>query len=83
VALAHGVSSTSVADGLTLLDERRGMIYHLNRTGAVALLALLDGGGEAAVAALCTRYATTAETARRDVTRLLNALLAYRLVVTS
>jgi Coenzyme PQQ synthesis protein D (PqqD) len=54
-----------VADSLTLLDERRGVIYHLNQTGAVVLSALLDGGGEAA---LCARYATTAETARRDVT---------------
>ncbi|MGH3888434.1 MAG: PqqD family peptide modification chaperone [Pseudonocardiaceae bacterium] len=68
-------------DGLTLLDERRGMIYHLNHTGAAALSALLGSGVEAAVTALCARYAVTAETARRDITRLLDELLAHRLVV--
>lgn len=72
-----------MADGLTLLDERRGMIYHLNQTGAVVLAALLDGGAVAAVAALCVRYATTVQIAQRDVTRLLDVLLAHRLVVTS
>lgn len=70
-----------MADGLTLLDERRGVIYHLNQTGAVVLSALLDGGGGAAEAALCARYATTAETARRDVTQFLDALRTHRLVV--
>jgi len=69
-----------VADGLALLDERLGMIYHLNHAGVVVLSALLDGGGEAAEAALCARYAITADTARRDVARLLDALRAHRLV---
>ena len=81
VSLAQGVSSTSVADGLTLLDECRGVVYHLNQPGAVVLSALLDGGGEAAEAALCARYATTAETARRDVTQFLDALRAHSLMV--
>lgn len=72
-----------MADGLTLLDERRGMIHHLNHSGALVLAALLDGGTEAAVAALCARYATTAQIAHRDVTQLRDALLAHRLVVTS
>lgn len=72
-----------MVDGLTLLDERRGMIYHLNQTGTVALAALLDAGTEAAVAALCARYATTAQTAHRDVILLLDTLCARRLVVTS
>lgn len=81
MSLAHGVSNTAVDDGLTLLDERRGMIYHLNHTGAAALSALLGSGVEAAVTALCARYAVTAETARRDITRLLDELLAHRLVV--
>jgi hypothetical protein len=81
--MAQGVSSTSVDDGLTLLDERCGMIYHLNHTGAAALSTLLDSGHEAAVTALCARYAIAVETARRDVTRLLDELLAHRLVVAS
>jgi DeoR/GlpR family transcriptional regulator of sugar metabolism len=59
------------------------MVYHLNVSGAAVLSALLNGGGEVAVAALCARYATTAETARRDVTRILGALLAHHLVVSS
>ncbi len=83
MSLARGVWSTRVEDGLTLLDERCGVIYHLNQTGAVALAALLDGGTEAAVAALCARYATAAQTAHHDVTQLLDTLLARRLVVAS
>jgi hypothetical protein len=73
--------NTLVDDGLTLLDERRGMIYHLNHTGAATLSALLNSGVEAAVTALCARYAVTAQTARRDVTRLLDELLSHSLVV--
>lgn len=83
MSLAQGISSTLVTDGLTLLNESHGVIYYLNQTGAAVLSALLDGGGEAAVAVLCARYAITAETARRDVTQFLDALLAHRLVVTS
>ncbi|MBB5921684.1 hypothetical protein FHR81_002724 [Actinoalloteichus hoggarensis] len=81
MALAKGVSSTPVVDGLTLLDERSGMIYHLNHTGFLALTALLDGGTEAATAALCARYATTAQDARDDVVHLLATLEARRLVI--
>lgn len=83
MSLAQGVSSTSVDDALMLLDERGGMIYHLNHAGTAALPALLDRGVEAAVTVLCARYSLTAEIARRDVTRLLDELLAHRLVVTS
>lgn len=83
VALLRAVSSTVVADGIVLLDERRGTIYHLNHTGAVALSALIDGGYEAAVTALGSRYAITEDTARHDVTRLLDELRARHLVVTS
>lgn len=79
--MAHGVSSASVDDGLTLLDEQRGMIYHLNHTGAATLSALLGSGVETAVSALCARYDVTAETARRDVTSLLDELLAHHVVV--
>lgn len=44
VDLAQAVSSTVVTDGLALLDDRRGTIYHLNHTATVALSALIDGG---------------------------------------
>ncbi|AUS78889.1 PqqD family protein [Actinoalloteichus sp. AHMU CJ021] len=81
VRLARRVTSTPVGDGLTLLDERRGVVYHLNETGAIALSALLRDGHESAVTALCTRYATTAAVVQHDVTRLLDTLLARRLVV--
>ncbi|MGB6165700.1 MAG: PqqD family peptide modification chaperone [Pseudonocardiaceae bacterium] len=83
VALVRAVSSTVVTDGLALLDERRGTIYHLNHTATAALSALIDGGYEAAVTALCRRYAITEDTARRDVTRFLDELRACRLVITS
>jgi len=83
VALARAVSSTVVTDGLALLDERHGTIYHLNHTGTVALSALIDGGYGAAVTALGSRYAITEDTARHDVTQLLDELRARRLVVTS
>lgn len=83
MSLAPAVSSTRVADGTVLLDERRGIIYHLNHTGATALSVLLDGGYEAAVIVLCARYTITAGIARRDLTRLLAELLAHRLVTIS
>lgn len=70
-----------VSDGMTILHNRSGMIYHLNRSGAVVLAALLDGGIEAATATLCAQYTTSAQTAHADVTQLLDALLAHRLVV--
>jgi hypothetical protein len=66
---------------MTILHNRSGMIYHLNRTAAVVLAALLDGGTEAATATLCARYTTSAQTAHADVAELLDALLAHRLVV--
>ncbi|MGQ0775674.1 MAG: PqqD family peptide modification chaperone [Pseudonocardiales bacterium] len=72
-----------MADGTVLLDERRGIVYHLNRTGATALSLLLDGGYEATVVVLCARYTITPGIARRDLTRLLAELLARRLVTTS
>lgn len=59
------------------------MIYHLNRTGAALLSALLDGGYQAAVTALCARYSITADVARGDVTQLLDELQARRLVIIS
>lgn len=83
MALTPTVSSTAAADGLVLLDERRGMIYHLNHTGTVALSVLVDGGFEAAVTALCSRYAITEDSARRDITRLLDELCVHRLVIIS
>lgn len=83
VSLARVVSITVVADGTALLDERRGMIYHLNHTGSAALSELLDGGYEATVTALCTRYTISVDTARRDVTRLLDELQACHLVTIS
>lgn len=83
MGLTQTVSSTAVTDGLVLLDEHRGTIYHLNHTGTVVLSALFDGGYEAAVTALCSRYAIAEDTARRDVTRLLDELCGRSLVVTS
>ena len=83
VSLARAVSATAVADGTALLDERRGLIYHLNHTGATVLSALLDGGGDAAVTALCARYAVSADAAQCDVTRLLDELHAHHLVTIS
>lgn len=83
VSLAPAISSTQMADGVVLLDERRGIIYHLNHTGATALSLLLDSGYKDTVISLCTRYAIPTGIARRDLTRLLADLLAHQLVITS
>ncbi|MGH3830342.1 MAG: lasso peptide biosynthesis PqqD family chaperone [Pseudonocardiaceae bacterium] len=71
-----------VDDGLTLLDIRRGTLYHLNRTGAVILAALIDDGGtvESAVTTLVDRYGIGEHQARADMTALVDNLRARGLV---
>ncbi len=72
-----------VDDGLTLVDNRRGTLYHLNHTGAVILATLIDGGGtvESAIAAMVNRYRIDEVRARADITALVHNLRARGLVI--
>lgn len=79
--LRADVSVTDTDDGLVLLDERAGRYWQLNRTGALVLQTLLDGGTpEDAAEALATQHAVTAERAAADVAALLAHLRAAGLV---
>ncbi|MGH3697049.1 MAG: HPr-rel-A system PqqD family peptide chaperone [Pseudonocardiaceae bacterium] len=72
-----------VDDGLILVDNRHGTVYHLNRTGAVILAALTDTGGtiESAIATMVDRYRIDKDQARADVIALVYDLRARGLVI--
>lgn len=82
IKLARTVVTAPVDDGLTLLDNRRGTLYHLNRTGAGILTALLNDGGtiKSVIATLVDRYGIDEDQARADVTALVDNLRARGLV---
>ncbi|MFD8993590.1 lasso peptide biosynthesis PqqD family chaperone [Streptomyces abikoensis] len=76
-------TATVTEPGTVLLDQRRGRYFQLNTTGGLILRTLLGNGSpEQAATMLTERYGTTLQQARGDVTRLLNALTAARLVTT-
>lgn len=58
IKLVRTVITAPVDDGMTLLEKRRGTLYHLNRSGVVILTALIQAGGtvESAIAALVDQY---------------------------
>lgn len=75
------VVTAPVDDGLNLLDKRRGILYHLNHTGALILATLIDGGTvESAVTILVDRYAVGEDQARADVIALVENLHVRELV---
>jgi hypothetical protein len=76
------VVTAPVDDGLTLLERRRGALYHLNHTGALILAALIDDGGtvESAVTILVDRYSIGEDRARTDVIALIENLRVRGLV---
>lgn len=82
IRLARAVVTAPVDDGLTLVDNRRGTLYHLNRTGAVILTALINDGGtiESAIVTLVDRYGIDETRARADVTAVVEDLRTHRLV---
>ncbi|MFI9204098.1 lasso peptide biosynthesis PqqD family chaperone [Streptomyces sp. NPDC053048] len=79
-ALRRHVTATDTEHAMVLFDQRRGRYYQLNASGAVALRALLDGGGpQGAARALCERYGIPAARAEADVTALVDTLRTTRL----
>lgn len=78
--LAVGVRATPAEDGVALLDNRSGVLYHLNRSAAVVLAALVnstadeDGALGIAASALAERYRIPYSQARADATALLDDL---------
>lgn len=79
--LRGGVSTADVDYGTALLDERRGMYWSLNPSGALILQTLLEGGTrEDAVEALTREYSVDPDVARRDVRQLVDELCSAQLV---
>ncbi|GGV70595.1 lasso peptide biosynthesis PqqD family chaperone [Streptomyces longisporoflavus] len=73
--LRDGVSRADTDYGTTLLDEDSGQYWNLNGTGALVLRTLLDGGTqELAVERLTGEYEVDADSARADVSELVEAL---------
>lgn len=79
--LRGGVATAEVDYGTALLDERRGLYWNLNPSGALILQTLLQGGTqEDAVQALTREYSVDVDTARQDVQELVDELSAAQLV---
>ncbi|WP_345035023.1 lasso peptide biosynthesis PqqD family chaperone [Streptomyces sannanensis] len=82
LALRGGVSWAQTQDGLALLDDRRGLVWTLNPTGAQVLRALLSGHTpEQAVRELAAEYGVVVSSVRRDVQELLVGLFASGVLV--
>lgn len=80
--LRRHVSTSDVADGMVLLDARKGRRFKLNASGALILRALLDGSSPADVArTLVERYEISEERAAADVDALTADLAGNGLVV--
>jgi hypothetical protein len=71
----EGISRVGTEYGDVLLDEVNGRYWHVNRTAALVLDALDEGGDEElAVRRVTETFDTDLPTARRDVTALLDRL---------
>ncbi|WP_030562510.1 lasso peptide biosynthesis PqqD family chaperone [Streptomyces aureocirculatus] len=82
LTLRPDVRATDTDDGMVLLDEVTGRYWQLNRTAALVLRSLLDGGRPADTArVLRAAYPRlTAERAAADSASITGELLAARLV---
>lgn len=80
--LAAAVRTATVDDGMTLLDSRRGTLFHLTPSGAVVVEALAehDATVDMAVEALTNQYGISEDRARADVLSLVNDLRSRGLV---
>lgn len=74
--LADTVHAAAVDDGMTLLDSRRGTLFHLSQSGSVVMIALAedDANLDTAIEALTSRYGIGQDQARADVIGLVNEL---------
>lgn len=74
--LASTVHTAPVDDGMTLLDSRRGTLFHLTPSGAVIIDALAEDGAtfDTAIEALTSQYDIGEDRARADVVGLVNDL---------
>lgn len=81
LSLARDVTITPIESGAVLLDGRRGRYWQLNVSGAAALQMLLAGNTlDATAANLSSSASVTDARLERDVTALIDALRAARLV---
>lgn len=75
ITLRENVAFADTDYGTALLDERSGVYWLVNSTGALALQVLLDGGDmDQAVAAVLDRYLVDRDTVTRDLHNLLARL---------
>lgn len=74
--LADTVHTATVDDGMTLLDTRRGTLFHLTPSGAVILTALAEDGAslDTAIEALTRKYGIGQDQAQADVIGLVSEL---------
>ncbi|WP_151485132.1 lasso peptide biosynthesis PqqD family chaperone [Streptomyces albicerus] len=82
--LRADVSACAADDGMVLLDERDGLYWQLNSTGAIVVQSLLDGATPEQIAErLAATRPVTRERATADVTALVSHLVRERLVCAS
>ncbi|MFI1760755.1 lasso peptide biosynthesis PqqD family chaperone [Streptomyces sp. NPDC020800] len=80
-ALSPHVHAATTGDGMVLLDERANRYWLLNANGVLVLRALLGGASaEQAARQLADAEPVAPDQATRDVTALITALSAARLV---
>lgn len=69
------IISTETEDGIVLLNQRKGVYWHLNGTAAEILRSLReDGDRDVAVAEIRDRYGIDESRARNDVEDLIRSL---------
>lgn len=84
LSLPRDVTLVETADGVVLLDQRKGVYWQLNRAGAEALRMMLGGTAPGAVADNLARdFPVASHRALADVENLLTALTRAHLVVVS
>ncbi len=81
IQVSPHVSTADIADGLVLLDERKGRYWQLNATGALILRSLLNGASlDEATELVTTRYEVDSDQAASDAAALLESLKSAGLV---
>ncbi|GCD92708.1 lasso peptide biosynthesis PqqD family chaperone [Embleya hyalina] len=82
--LAHHVSTVETDYGVVLLDEKRGVYFTLNPSGALVLKSMLATGDlDSAVGALLAEFAVERAIAEADANGVVADLLAAGVLVSA